>query len=283
MVVWPPCALGSNAGRSPARLIFLPENETPMKIPGPVGGLVPLARVAGRLLAGSLLDLVYPETCVLCGAIPGESPWCRPGPVVAGLSRHDAPHLCRSCADLMSPAPVGRVLANGKLPVHGGRNSSAELVEALGQWKYHGIRGLAWPLAGLLTCAVGAAIGRDGAVDFLVPIALHGRRHRLRGFNQSEVLARLSGLEHDLSVAATLLRRTRSTGQQAKLKSVAARKMNLTGAFAAQKPTDGRLRIGLVDDLVTSGSTCESAAAVLAAQGWQVRWVAALGLAAAAG
>lgn len=153
----------------------------------------------------------------------------------------------------------------------------------LGQWKYHGVRGLAWPLAGLLTGAVGAAVSREGAVDLLVPIALHDRRRRVRGFNQAEVLARLSGFDHGLAVAAALLQRTRSTGQQAKLKTVAARRSNLTGAFAAQRPASGGLRVGLVDDLVTSGSTCESAAAALTAQGWQVCWVAALGLAAATG
>jgi len=248
-------------------------------------GLGRWAVSGGRTLLGSLLEFVYPETCVLCGAESGERPWCAAGRLVGGLSWTDGPHLCRPCAERIGPDPVRSVLAGPDLSVHGGRRPCSDLVKVLGQWKYHGVRGLAWPLSGLLTAAVGAAIARDGPVDLLVPVALHSRRRRIRGFNQAEVLAQLAGHQLGIQVAGGLLERVRTTGQQAKLKTAADRRRNLAGAFVVRpglEPAAGR-RIGLVDDLVTSGATCGAAAAALTGAGWEVTWIAALGVAVAAG
>ncbi len=113
------------------------------------------------------------------------------------------------------------------------------------------------------------------------PVALHGRRQRQRGFNQALVLARFGVAPSTGRVQSDLLRRTRWTGQQAKLDTAEARQANVAGAFAVRRdpvPGAGR-RIGLVDDLVTGGTTCDSAVAALRASGWQVSWVVALGLA----
>jgi predicted amidophosphoribosyltransferase len=171
--------------------------------------------------------------------------------------------------------------------VHAGRATGPELVTVLGQWKYHGVRGLAWPLAPLACAAVAAAVAQDGAVGQLVPVALHGRRRRARGFNQAEVLARLATADAPAgpAVRVDLLRRTRATGQQARLDTDDDRRRNVAGAFAAVRgPVPGDdCRVGLVDDLVTGGTTAEAAGAALQAAGWQVVWVAALGLAAGGG
>jgi predicted amidophosphoribosyltransferase len=237
-----------------------------------------------RFGARALLDLLYPEVCVLCGTERGNTPWCEAGPTVAGLTWTDAPHLCRGCADLLAPAPVRCRLVQDGPPVHAGRATGPELVTALGQWKYHGVRGLAWPLSRLLQPAVQAAQARDGLVGQMVPIALHARRRRQRGFNQAEVLARMvAAIDPAGPVVRTdLLRRTRSTGQQAKLDSDESRRRNMAGAFAATSPPAGGddPRVGLIDDLVTGGATVSAAAEALTAAGWQVVWIAALGLAA---
>lgn len=289
----PARALDGDAGCPVGNLIPLPETENPMNVAywhRQLGRCLP---GAGRGLAASLLNLIYPEKCVLCDAEPGERAWPRRGAVVPGLRWYDGPHLCLACAARLGPRPVRGVIGSPPVPVHGACQPGAELVETLGRWKYHGVRGLAWPLAGLLDSAVNAAVARDGDVDYLVPVALHGRRRRERGFNQAEVLAHLVGPNHGVPVAPDILRRTRSTGQQAKLKTAAGRQANLAGAFVARDTCGagpgqgtgrpGGRRVGLVDDLVTSGATCAAAAEALAARGWQVRWVVALGLAAAAG
>ncbi len=107
----------------------------------------------------------------------------------------------------------------------------------------------------------------------------------MRGFNQAGVLASLVALEAGISVRSDLLQRTRSTTQQAKQDSQDMRLSNVRGAFKAPRgPANCALRrVGLVDDLVTGGATCEAAAQVLSAAGWHVCWVAALGMAAAVG
>ncbi|MDX2474544.1 MAG: hypothetical protein QNL91_12635 [Candidatus Krumholzibacteria bacterium] len=234
-----------------------------------------------RLAASSLLDLMYPEYCVLCGAEPVEGPWCPAGPLVPGVAWHDGPHLCAECACIVAPEVVQGHLPESGVPVFAGRSTGPELVQMLGQWKYHGVRGLAWPLAPLVRAAVEVAVRQCGGVDQLVPVALHGRRQRQRGFNQALVLARFGVAPSTGRVRSDLLRRTRWTGQQAKLDTAEARQANVAGAFAVRRdpvPGAGR-RIGLVDDLVTGGTTCDSAVAALRASGWQVSWVVALGLA----
>jgi predicted amidophosphoribosyltransferase len=126
-------------------------------------------------------------------------------------------------------------------------------------------------------------------VDYLVPIPLHGRRRRVRGFNQAEILARLAAPSVQAPVLPGVLVRRRNTGQQAKIASASGRGRNLESAFAA--PPRARFggggfpaqnRILLVDDLVTSGCTAAAAARCLRAAGWRVQGILALGLAAEA-
>ncbi len=158
-----------------------------------------------RTVLRSLLNLVYPETCVRCGAEPGEQPWCPVGPVVPGLSWLDGAHLCAACADHIRPEPVRIRLPDLEPPVHGGVATASDLVEILGHWKYHGLRGLAWPLARLLGAAMVSAVDSDGPVDLVVPVALHRRRRRIRGYNQAEVLARLAGRQGGARAETRLL------------------------------------------------------------------------------
>jgi ComF family protein len=192
--------------------------------------------------------------------------------------------LCGDCGRVLAPSVVQGELAAVELTVIAGCRTNAELVAMLGHWKYRGVRGLAWPLAPLLTAAIATATDRYGAVDLLVPVPLHHRRRRRRGFNQAAVLAHLAAADFALPVGSGVLCRTRATGQQAKLQEAHARRRNVRGAFAARPRANERgLRVGLVDDLVTGGATCCEAARALVLAGWQVRWVAALGLAAGPG
>ncbi|MDO9170544.1 MAG: hypothetical protein Q7W29_01795, partial [bacterium] len=108
-------------------------------------------------------------------------------------------------------------------------------------------------------------------------------RRRERGFNQAEALARAVGAEVDRPVRPELLRRRRATSQQAHFAGDdPRRRRNVADAFAARPPLDGRTRVALVDDLVTSGATLAAAAAALRAAGWTVVWSAAAGAAPAA-
>ena len=97
----------------------------------------------------------------------------------------------------------------------------------------------------------------DGA-DILVPVPLHRRRRRARGFNQAADLA-----QHlELPVVSVLSRR-RATPSQTDLPA-ARRHANVRQAFALTRTADVRgLCIVLVDDVSTTGATLEACARVL--------------------
>lgn len=230
----------------------------------------------------SLLELLYPETCAACGTVRGTAPWFPPGIIVSGLRPWDRPHMCLACAQELQggPEPCCRIL-QGSLAVWSSDWTQSGLLAAVGLWKYHGVRGLAWPLAGLLTRPAQRAAAVGGRPARLVPVPLHPHRRRQRGFNQARILAGLLGAATGLPVDADLLRRERATRQQAKLAQDQDRTLNVTGAFRAAPadPDAADPTVGLVDDLVTSGATVAAAAAALRRAGWDVLWGVCLGLA----
>ncbi len=186
----------------------------------------------------------------------------------------------------MAGAPVTARLPlqpPGTPPIFAARREDAALVKLVGELKYRGLRGLAWPLGRLLVPVATAAAATAGPVDALVALPLHPRRRRARGFNQAEVLAQIVGRELGLPVAADCLRRCRATPQQAALAADDAdrRRGNVARAFAASPPPSSRSpRVALVDDLVTTGATWAEGARALTLAGWDVRWGLALGVAA---
>jgi len=103
--------------------------------------------------------------------------------------------------------------------------------------------------------------------DAIVPVPLHVKRLRERGFNQSLILARALGKKYNIEVDFSLLKRNKLTLTQTGLDKKE-REKNISGAFVASSPEkiNGRNLI-LVDDVYTTGATINECAKTLVKAG----------------
>lgn len=103
---------------------------------------------------------------------------------------------------------------------------------------------------------------RDRELDLIVPVPLHPTRQRERGFNQAMLIAELLSAKTAIPLKP-VLQRIRYTTTQTALDR-AERMENLHNAFRLRKNADVRaLRVLLVDDVLTTGSTLSECARVL--------------------
>jgi len=162
---------------------------------------------------------------------------------------------CPHCEEMGPSWEEGRTLLRYSGPA---RN----LVQRL---KYNGARHLLQDVKVLARQSPGLVDWLHGAI--LVPVPLHPRRERERGYNQSALLAGVFA-EMGGAQAASLLHRVRDTRTQTRL-AREERAGNVHNAFAMSPGAvlDARLTYILVDDVFTTGSTLEAAAQVLKAGG----------------
>ena len=105
-----------------------------------------------------------------------------------------------------------------------------------------------------------------------MPVPIHRRRTRERGYNQSSLLSRELARLTELPTVDGCLIRWRQASPQARAATAAERKQNVTGAFSCR---DGRLagkQVIIVDDVSTSGATLDACAAALKAAGAASVW-----------
>ena len=95
-------------------------------------------------------------------------------------------------------------------------------------------------------------------IDVIIPMPLHPKRLRERGYNQSEYIARGISDITGIPVDTTHVTRTRNTPKQA-LQDGEGRKTNVADAFSVNHPEQlYRKHILLVDDLITTGETVKA-------------------------
>lgn len=100
--------------------------------------------------------------------------------------------------------------------------------------------------------------------DALVPVPLHRRRHVLRGFNQADEICRPLARASGLPMITNVIRR-RPTRPQSGLTAIE-RRRNLRNAFAIRGGLPGRCPL-IIDDVLTTGSTCNELAKALLGAG----------------
>jgi len=211
-----------------------------------------------RRLWNALLQLLYPPDarCAGCGDLNGaQGGW-----------------LCDACIEALHPQ-FDRVRSpewpeDGVWEAFTAYRYNTVIRQVLHAYKFRSVRALSEPLAYALTELYNSLVYQRP--DVIVPVPLHRRRLRERGFNQSLLLAQ--ELSERIGVpCAELLTRTKRTRQQAKL-SHEQRSANISGAFAATVPLSGRT-VMLLDDIVTSGATANECAAVLRQAGASEVWL----------
>jgi ComF family protein len=100
-------------------------------------------------------------------------------------------------------------------------------------------------------------------MDLIIPVPLHPKRLRWRGFNQSLLLARRVSHMYQVPIDPFLLYRNRETPPQTQLTEDERRK-NVRGAFAiASGEALKEKNVLLVDDVYTSGATVNECCRVL--------------------
>lgn len=108
--------------------------------------------------------------------------------------------------------------------------------------------------------------------DVLVPVPLHRRRLRERGYNQSALLARELSRLVGVRVDDKSLTRARHTLPQARTGSVAERQRNVIGLFTCNSDKLKERKILLIDDVTTTGATLDACAEVLKHAGAAAVW-----------
>ncbi len=214
-------------------------------------------------LTNLLIDLIYPQRCPLCGKIAsGICGQCRPkmriirAPYCFSCGKQldmDSEEYCKDCRSTAHTYLRGRAFLQYK----------GEEKEAIHKIKYENKREYLKPLAEMMAETLEREIER-WEIDVCVPIPMHPKKKRIRGFNQSEILAELLGKSWGIMVDKKLLRKRKETGEQKKL-TAKERKDNLKDAFEAEDCTGKRIL--LIDDVYTTGSTIDAAAEVLKSAG----------------
>ncbi|MBN1658080.1 MAG: ComF family protein [Anaerolineae bacterium] len=148
---------------------------------------------------------------------------------------------------------------------------SGPIREAIHQLKYEDLQRLAVPLGKWMAERWSQLAPAGWAADVVVPVPLHPRRERQRGYNQSALLARELAAGLGLPVVADVLVRARATRPQVGLQA-REREVNVRDAFACTANTLAGQRVLLVDDVCTTGSTLTAACHALCAAGVPSVW-----------
>lgn len=218
-------------------------------------------------ITGTAVALLYPQRCPVCDDIVSEAgekiclsclktlqpiayPWCE----CCGKGVEEENSICEECLEGEHRFDRGRILYDYQ-----------SVLPSVYRLKYKGRREYAEFFGeemafGLRTFVEGMA------VDGIVPVPLHRKRQKKRGYNQSVLLAKQIGNILKIPVYEDFMKRVKNTRPLKNLNPFE-RQNNLKKAFIIPK-NDVKLKIVLiVDDIYTTGSTIDEMATVLKENG----------------
>lgn len=211
-----------------------------------------------------LLDLIFPRRCPFCDKIveQGRSicPECerRIQPIAGAVcskcgkpQEDERKEYCYDCVRKKHEYHTGKALYVYQDAVK----------ESLYRFKYANRREYAIFYGEQAALTYAGFIKRCEA-EAIIPIPLHKIRRRQRGYNQAELFARELGRITGIPVRTDILIRSVNTRPQKELDD-AGRKKNLKKAFTIRENIVQLKKILLVDDIYTTGSTVDAAAAML--------------------
>ncbi|HRO74924.1 MAG TPA: ComF family protein [Crocinitomicaceae bacterium] len=202
-----------------------------------------------------ILHLIYPETCLVCQS---------------ELSSFEK-HLCTLCKNELhhtdfenykEDSPLDKLFW-GRIPVNTlfallyyKKNDQSQAI--LHHLKYYNRPDLAQYMGELIGERI-KEMSAFSTVDFLVPIPLHEKKKHIRGYNQSEEIAKGIATLTNKPINTTFLTRQTHTESQTR-KGKFERWTNVQEAFCLNEELPEHIKhIALVDDVITTGSTLETA------------------------
>lgn len=217
------------------------------------------------------MELLYPKTCCFCGKISVQEicdtckekvsyikePRCKK---CGKPIRYEEQEYCLDCQKQSFHYIQGR-----SLWVHKG-----VVTWSVYQFKYHNRRIYGRFYAEELYRVYGKNL-EDWGIDLIVPVPLHWRRKRKRGYNQAEIIARHLGELTGIPVDAKLVIRKKYTTPQKTLNDKE-RVKNLKNVFDMRKKKVRGKNILLIDDIYTTGSTIDAISKVLLEKGHNKVW-----------
>lgn len=236
------------------------------------------------------LDTLFPISCLNCG-LPDT--WLCPECLakIPALSSQVCPYcekITTSSGRICSKCRDGFLTKNKKAPldalVCATRYKEGNISKLIHLYKYNFVSDLRQPLGKIMIR--GILENNLPLPDVIIPIPLHPRRLRWRGFNQSELLANYIAQNltpgFPIPILSNFIIRARYTRPQMKIKDYKERQKNISGIFTLAKGSTssdhndrGRLNLQaikdknilLIDDVATTGATLFECAKVLKANG----------------
>lgn len=219
-------------------------------------------------LRHTLLDWLYPPVCELCSA-PAQQTMALCKRCLGDLRQNL--HACAVCANPLPDAAAQRLVCGSCL------KTPPFFDSVYAPYLYHPpadklIIALKFRnrllVAGLLAALMSKNLDGANKPDCLLPVPLHRKRLRERGYNQAGELARALAKRFAIPVVRAAVR-VRHTPAQSSL-SLAQRERNVQGAFQLRHSfLENYRHIAIIDDVVTTGSTVNELARILRLAGME--------------